>query len=293
MESDLKDMIGGSLRPSDPRRYLIEAMIAAMHADGRVDPRELEVLHRHLAEHELFAELPPATARVLIELATDAVRHAHDGRVGAIARGLPGRIHRLAAYAMACEVCTADLYIHEREEHYMHALRRGLHLGADESRDLFEGAKQGLCMDMLARKIDRLGQLMPHIIECFALQHCMERRVLKRHRKRLHDFLTSLMDIRAGTADIQRELDRALDPLNHSQNVPRALARLGMIVSDPADRYWFAVYIAAGYVSRDLDELLQDTPFWQALGQALGPGDASLTEITEHARRLLEQRTPA
>src|SRR5262245_36199578 len=99
MEKRARDVMGGGLRPNDPRRFLIEAMIGAMHADGAVDQRELAVLHRHLGEHDLFAGLPEAAAKTLVELATDAVRFAASptARVSAIAKGLPSRIHRLAA----------------------------------------------------------------------------------------------------------------------------------------------------------------------------------------------------
>jgi uncharacterized tellurite resistance protein B-like protein len=292
MESDLEQMFGGSLRPSDPRRYLIEAMVAAMQADGMVDPRELEVLHRHLAGHELFARLPSEAARMLIDLATDAVRMAADGRVSAIARGLPTRTHRLAAYAMACEVCAADQHIDDAEVRYLEALALALRLGGHEAGDLFESARRYRPMDMLADKIARLGRLTARIVDCFALQHCMERRLLKRHRRRLRDVLMNLVDVHASAERIEAELDRALDPIAHSQSVPRALERLAAEVSDPADRYWVAVYLAVGYGSRGCE--FAATPFWQLLRATFALRDPD-EAIAEHARLLVTApvRAPA
>ena len=105
----MKDLLGGGLKPNDPRRFLIEAMVGAMNADGVVDPREPR---RSSAdrEHPLFQGLGAAAARTLIDLSNDAIRFAGSalGRAPAIAKGLPARIHRLAAYGMAAEVAAAD-----------------------------------------------------------------------------------------------------------------------------------------------------------------------------------------
>ena len=59
----------------------------------------------------------PAAARTLIELSNDAIRFAGNavGRAPAIAKGLPARIHRLAAYGMAAEVAAADQELHAGE----------------------------------------------------------------------------------------------------------------------------------------------------------------------------------
>mgnify|MGYP001562420532 FL=1 len=121
----VRDMMGGGLRPSDPRRFLIESMICAMNADGAIDPRELEALHKQLQEHDLFAGLSDQAAKMLIDVATDAVKFAGSSvaRCAAIAKGLPSRIHRLTAYAMACEICGADTDISSKEQQFLEALR--------------------------------------------------------------------------------------------------------------------------------------------------------------------------
>ena len=68
METRAKDVIAGTLRPNDPRRFLVEAMIGAMNADGAVDQRERDVLARYLAEHEMFAGVSATNAKLLIEI---------------------------------------------------------------------------------------------------------------------------------------------------------------------------------------------------------------------------------
>src|SRR5215831_11630811 len=54
MERSVKGLLGGGLKPNDPRRFLIEAMIGAMNADGVVDPRETQAVERQIASHPLF-----------------------------------------------------------------------------------------------------------------------------------------------------------------------------------------------------------------------------------------------
>src|SRR5262249_21835456 len=110
MERSVKGLLGGRLKPNDPRRFLIEAMIGAMNAGGVGEPRATPAGERQIAGHPLFHGLGPAAARTLIDLSNDAIRFAGGaiGRAPAIAKGLPARIHRLAAFGMAAEVAVAD-----------------------------------------------------------------------------------------------------------------------------------------------------------------------------------------
>ena len=54
MERSVTGLLGGGLKPNDPRRFLIEAMIGAMNADGVVDPRETAAIEQQIASHPLF-----------------------------------------------------------------------------------------------------------------------------------------------------------------------------------------------------------------------------------------------
>src|SRR5262249_38975592 len=130
MERSVKELLGGGLRPNDPRRFLIEAMIGAMHADGVVDARETAVVERQVAQHPMFAGLGAAAAKTLVDLSNDAIRFAGTavGRAPAIAKGLPARIHRLAAYGMAAEVAVADEQLAAGELSFLEALRIALRI---------------------------------------------------------------------------------------------------------------------------------------------------------------------
>ena len=71
MERNIRSLLGGGLRPNDPRRFLIEAMIGAMtadredSADGVVDPRAAAA---HLAQFS-YAALVERARRLLGHLA--------------------------------------------------------------------------------------------------------------------------------------------------------------------------------------------------------------------------------
>ena len=128
-DGSVRDLIGGALRPNDPRRFLIEAMIGAMNADGVVDPRERAVIERHIKAHDLFAGLGAPAAEMLVDLANDAIRISGAlARTTSIAKGLPARIHRLAAFGMAAEVAAADEQLVEGELRFLEALRIALRI---------------------------------------------------------------------------------------------------------------------------------------------------------------------
>jgi len=69
-ERTIAGILSGGLRPNDPRRFLIEAMLGAMHADGVVDQREQQAMEQQIAGHPLFQGLGANAARTLVELST-------------------------------------------------------------------------------------------------------------------------------------------------------------------------------------------------------------------------------
>src|SRR6188474_3504939 len=140
VERSVKGLLGGGLKPNDPRRFLIEAMIGVMNADGVVDAREMAAVERQIASHPLFHGLGAGAARTLIDLSTDAIRYAGGafGRAPAIAKGLPARIHRLAAFGMAAEVAVADQQLVEGELHFLEALRIELRITALDAESLVD-----------------------------------------------------------------------------------------------------------------------------------------------------------
>lgn len=246
MDKMVRDMMGGGLRPSDPRRFLIEAMICAMNADGSVDQRELDVLHKQLQEHDLFAGLSSQAAKMLIDVATDAVKFAGNAssRVGAIAKGLPSRIHRLTAFAMACEVCGADSDISQQETQFLEALRGATRVSPVDAQEIFRGANQHRAMTVLTDKALRLRGLVPVVAEVFALRAISRGCHDDDHRHELKDFFLAIPELALRPDEIEGLLFRTFRKTRPAHaNVYTELLEVAQLLPDPLDRYWVAVYV--------------------------------------------------
>jgi hypothetical protein len=239
----VNDLLGGGLRPNDPRRFLIEAMIGAMHADGVVEPRELTLLERQIAHHPLLAGLGAAAARTLIELSNDAIRFAGNAvaRAPAIARGLPARIHRLAAFAMASDVAGADRVFDERELTFLEALRIALRIAPLESGQIIHAARGGAVVEFLDDRYRRIRGLIPIAAEVFALRALCRGVVTDEQRYRVRDFFAAIPDLAVTTDELDAELYRAFRRPRGAE-VFAELARLASGLPDPVDRYWLIVY---------------------------------------------------
>jgi len=271
MEKRVRDMIGGGLRSNDPRRFLIEAMIGAMNADGSIDERETAVLRRQLAEHDLFAGLAEGNARTLIDLATDAMRFAGSAtaRVGAIARGLPARMHRLAAYAMACEVCAADAVVAPAEAEFLEALRVAVRVSVHEAQVVFQAARDGQITAFLDDRMLRLRSLVPVAVELFTLRAWSRGTVTDDHRFALRDFFLAVPDLTLRIDDLEGELYRAFRKSRPAGfNVHTELCQLATLLPDPVDRYWMAVYVLLAEAPSSLSSW-RVIPFAALVQQAL------------------------
>ena len=244
-EKRARDMIGGGLRPSDPRRFLIEVMIGAMYADGSVDQRELDALNRNLSDHDLFAGLNPEAAKTLIGLATDAVKFAGSStsRIPAMAKGLPARIHRLCGYAMACEVCAADETVDAAEQNYLDTLRVALRIAPHEAQQIFGAAHKKHIPQWLDDRVLRLRSLVPVVVEMFTLRAYARGSVTDDHRFALRDFFLAVPDLTGRIDDIEGELYKAFRKARPAGfNVYNELQSLVKNLPDPVDRYWLVVY---------------------------------------------------
>lgn len=245
MERTVKDLLGGGLRPNDPRRFLIEAMIGSMNADGVVDPREMEVLERHIHHHDLFRGLAPNAARTLIELSNDAIKFAGRAlnRTPAIAKGLPARIHRLAAYGMAAEVAVADTVVHAGEIEFLEALRLALRIAPMESEQIVAAARSGHVAYFLDDRYLRIKGLIPIACEVFALRAFAKAMATDDQRFRIRDFFAVMPDLQLSKDELDAELYRAFRrPRAPDAQVFSELARVASSLPDPVDRYWIVVY---------------------------------------------------
>jgi hypothetical protein len=261
MERSVKGLLGGGLRPNDPRRFLIEAMIGAMNADGVVDPRETAAVERQIASHPLFAGLGPGAARTLIDLSNDAIRFAGSafGRAPAIAKGLPARIHRLAAYGMAAEVAVADEQLVDGELQFLEALRIALRIAPLESETLVAEARAGRLSDYLDDRYHRIKTLVPVACEVFALRALGRGMANDEQRFRIRDFFLAIPDLAIGKDELESELFRAFRrPRARDAQVFGELSQVAMTLPDPVDRYWMMVYTLVA-------ELPATVPSWRVI----------------------------
>lgn len=243
--SFLRNMFSGGLAVDDPRRFVIEAMIGAMEADGDVTDEEMEILQKNLETHDLFADLTPDQTSRLIDAAADAIRGAGGGaqRAQAIARGLPSRGVRLTAYTMACEVCVADAELPDGEVRYLEALQQALDLSDDDAREVFEAVRGQSGLLTLEEKAAKMRDLMPQFIDCMALMAAADGEV---HEDELAGVRAVLRNIPDMTVLSRDELDLAIEESfarNAGKRPERELAAIAQAIDNPADRYWTTVYM--------------------------------------------------
>jgi uncharacterized tellurite resistance protein B-like protein len=238
-------LYSGTLKPNDPRRFLIEAMLCAMHSDGSVDPREMNVLERQIANHPLFTGLGQPAARTLMELSTDAIKFAGNAnsRAPAIAKGLPARIHRLAAYGMASEVVVADNQVAEGELGFLEALRLALRISPMEASQILLYARTHQLRPYLDDRYLRIKNLISVAAEIFALRALASGMATDDARFAVRDFFASIPDLTLTKDELDAELYRAFRrPRAQNAEVFGELQRVAIGLVDPVDRYWMVVY---------------------------------------------------
>jgi uncharacterized tellurite resistance protein B-like protein len=261
MERSVKGLLGGGLKPNDPRRFLIEAMIGAMNADGVIDPRETAAVERQIASHPLFTGLGPGAARTLIDLSNDAIRFAGNafGRTPAIAKGLPARIHRLAAYGMAAEVAHADEQLVDGELQFLEALRIALRIAPLESETLVRESRAGRLSEYLDDRYHRIKSLVPVACEVFALRALGRGMANDEQRFRIRDFFSAIPDLALTRDELDAELYRAFRrPRARDAQVFGELSQVAATLPDPVDRYWMMVYTLVA-------ELPATVPSWRVI----------------------------
>jgi hypothetical protein len=238
-------LLGGALRPNDPRRFLIEAMVGAMTADGTVSPTEQATIERTITQHPLFAGLGLPAARTLIDLSMDAIRFAGGslGRVPAIAKGLPARIHRTAAFGMAAEVAVADEVLEPGELSYLEGLRLALRISPLEAESIVAAAQAGELGPFVDDRYLRIKSMISLVAEVFALRALARGMATDEQRFQVRDFFLAIPDLAMTADQLDTELYRAFRrPRAPDAEVFSELARVAQSLPDPVDRYWMLVY---------------------------------------------------
>lgn len=277
MDTRARDVIAGALRPNDPRRFLVEAMIGAMDADGNIDAREQAVLRKHMDEHEMFAGLSDRSRKMLLELATDAVKFAGGAlpRVPAIAKGLPARLHRITAMAMACEVVVADADVAQTELAFLENLRLALRLAPYEAQDIFNAAKEGRALRYLDDRLLRLRSLVTVAVEVFTLRALTLGKLIDDHRFELRDLMVALPDMALREHEIEGLLYKAFRRTRAGIGIEAELSMLAQQLPDPVDRYWMVVYALCAEPVNTLARW-RFVPFIALMQRAFQLGDADM-----------------
>ena len=277
MDKRARDVIAGALRPNDPRRFLVEAMIGAMDADGNIDAREEAVLKRHMDEHEMFSGLSLSSSKMLLELATDAVKFAGGAinRVPAIAKGLPARLHRITAMAMACEIVVADADVAQTELSYLENLRLALRLAPYEAQDIFAAARDGRALRYLDDRLLRLRSLVPLTVEVFTLRALTLGKLIDEHRFEVRDFLIAIPDMALRDHEIEGLLYKSFRRTRAGIGIEGELSIIAQQLPDPVDRYWMVVYALCAEPTNTLARW-RFVPFIALMQRAFQLGDADM-----------------
>lgn len=241
--SFLRKMFSGKVTTDDPRRFLAEAMLGAMSADGEITEEEMTTFEDTLGNHALFTGLSSDELSRLTDLAAEAVRTGGKGRLPEIAKGLPSRQQRLAAYAMACEICVADKDLAESEIEYLDALQTALTLDDAEAKETFEAARKHSGLLTLDEKSEKVRYLMPAFVRCMALMASADEEVHYEERLAMRSVLRAIPDMSVLTFD---ELDEAIEvsfAMIKGKDAKDHLADIAREVSGSSDRYWVTVYV--------------------------------------------------
>lgn len=277
MDKRARDVIAGALRPNDPRRFLVEAMIGAMDADGNIDAREQALLKKRLEEHEMFAGLSQANHKLLLELATDAVKFAGGAlaRVPAIAKGLPARLHRITAMAMACEIVVVDANVAQTELAYLENLRLALRLAPYEAQDIFQAARENRALRYLDDRLLRLRSLVPVVVEMFTMRAFTLGKLSDEHRFELKDLLVAIPDMALRDHEIEGLLYQAFKRPRGGAGIEIELMQMAQSLPDPVDRYWMVVYALCAEPVVQLSRW-RFIPFVSLLQRSFQIGDADM-----------------
>lgn len=242
--SFLRKMFSGKVGTDDPRRYLVEAMLGAMEADGDVTEEEMATFEGTLGGHSLFQGLSGEEIGRLTDIAADAIRDAGGGkgRFAAMAKGLPSRHQRLTAYAMACEVCVSDRALTETEIDYLDGLQHALALEETEAKEVFEAARRHSGLMTLEEKSEKVRALMPAFVKCMALMAAADEEIHHEERLGMRAVLRAIPDMQVLTgAEIDEAIEVAIERVA-GKDTKAELAEVAKDVTLNADRYWVTVY---------------------------------------------------
>jgi tellurite resistance protein len=219
-------------------------MLGALEADGDVTESEMATFEGNLGNHTRFDGLSGDEISRLTDLAADAIRDAGGGkkRLEAIAKGLPSRNQRLAAYAMAAEICVSDRELAEAEIEYLDGLQAALALDEGEAKEVFEAARKHTGLLTLEEKSEKVRELMPAFVRCMALMAAADEEIHHEERLGMRHVLRAIPDMQVLTLpEIDEAIEVALERIA-GKDSKAELAEVANEVKASSDRYWVTVY---------------------------------------------------
>ncbi len=280
--SFLRKMFGGGVDETDPRRFLIETMLAAMGADGDITEEELATLDRTLAENELFRDLSSDARGRLIDIAADAIGAAGGGlkRLDAIADGLKGQMNRQLGYAMACEICVSDGQLPESEIRFLDGLQAALRLDDETAKEIFDGVRSDSGLQTVEERAEHMRRLMPKFVDCMALMAAADGEVHDEELVGVRAVLGSIPDMAVLSSDeLNDAIVAAFDRLGDI-DLPEAIGEAAKVISNQTDRYWTTVYMMIICLA-DGKADWREVAFLSTTRDAFGLDD----ELMDHAMR--------
>ena len=243
--SFLQKMFGGGVDMEDPRRFLIETMLAAIGADGEVTEQEVMTLDKTLEEHDLFRDISGDARTRIIDTATEAIREAGGGmnRLEAIAKGLPGRTHQQLAYAMACDICVADADLPDSEIRFLDGLQKALRLDDGVAKELFEASRTSAGLKTVEEKTEAMRELMPRFVDCMALMAAADGEIHDDELISVRAVLASIPDMAVLNSDELNDAIVAAFNRVNDKDIGDSIKEAAEVISEPIDRYWTTVYM--------------------------------------------------
>jgi hypothetical protein len=280
------DVFAGPIRSNDPRRYFMEAMIGAVRADGVASREELAELQRHIGNHALLSGLAPQTVNTMLQMASESIDFAGGSlaRVPAIARGLSFRVHRMVAFALACEICTIDSIVVDAERRFIEDLRVALRVSALETEAITFAIERGRTAQFLLDRIARIQSLMPVACELFSIRALTKMQMHDDQRFAIRDYFRSIIDLSSAEEEIDGHLYQCFrKPRNSTNPVPDQLTAVAQLLPDPVDRYWMTVYaLAAEPVAQQAN--WRTNPFTGLLQNAFQLAEQDMLFATQDAQ---------
>jgi uncharacterized membrane protein YebE (DUF533 family) len=259
----LREMFGSGLGQGDPRALFVEAMVAAIDADGEVTEAELDRLHTLLDRHDVFAALTHDARTKLVDEAAEAIETAGGWRprVAAIADGLGSHDDRLTAYCLASEVCVTDGTLPQGEIAYLEALQAALGLPNEVARELFESVRRGSSVLTIEERTTRMKELVPRFLDAMVLMARADGHVDKVEHNVIADLVPRLVSRRVfHDGEARAAVDAAFSRVGE-RDTETVIAELGAALTTSLDRFWTMTSLM-------VVALADDERDWQELGLA-------------------------